>query len=302
MRGLPRPDQPKASVIIRTYNEARHLPEVLKRLAGQDRQDFEVIVVDSGSTDKTVAIAELAGARLVHIEKSQFTFGRSLNMGCEAARGDVLIFISGHCYPMNRRFVDEILKPYEADEKIALVYGMQRGGKTTKFSEHCHFIKTFPREPMIPQEGFFCNNANCSIRRSLWEQRPFNEALTGLEDLEWAKWATEQGWQAAYSAKAGVYHLHDETWKQVFRRYEREAIALKNILPDVSFSLFEFVRLFFHSLFLDCRYARRRRQLTRRWKEIAAFRLLQYWGTYCGVHYHKKLTKKIKERFFYPNK
>lgn len=299
---LPEPPAaPAASIIIRTYNEARHLPAVLHRLAKQSEKNFEVIVVDSGSTDNTVEIADIAGAKLVSIQKGEFTFGRSLNRGCEAARGDVLIALSGHCYPMNSHWLKEMLAPF-SDPGIGLVYGKQRGGPTTKFSEHRHFAKSFPNSSSIPQEGFFCNNANCAIRRTLWEQRPFDEALTGLEDLDWARWLVGVGRRTAYTAKAGVYHLHDETWPQVFRRYEREAIALKQILPDFHFSLFDFVRLYTQSTLLDTRAALERGHLFRHLREIAAFRFCQYWGTYRGAHYHKVLTKRIKEQFFYPSK
>lgn len=300
---LPTPSaNPRASIVIRTYNEGRHLPGVLNRLAKQRCRDFEVIIVDSGSTDNTVAIAELANARVVHIRKADFTFGRSLNVGCAAAKGEILVFISGHCYPMDERWLTEMLRPFTQDEKIGLTYGKQRGGKTTKFSEHCHFAKTFPGKSAIPQEGFFCNNANCAIRRSLWQQRPFNEALTGLEDLEWARWATEHGWKTAYTASGGVHHIHDETWEQVRRRYEREAIALKHIIPDFQFSFWEFLRLFPHSVMLDWRQALRRATLSRHWREIIWFRFHQFWGTWQGARFHHVLTKRIKEKFFYPNK
>ena len=300
---LPTPSSsPRASIVIRTYNEGRHLPGVLNRLAKQRFRDFEVIIVDSGSTDNTVAIAQLANARVVHIRKADFTFGRSLNVGCAAAKGDILVFISGHCYPIDERWLEEMLRPFDADEKIGLTYGKQRGGKTTKFSEHCHFAKTFPARSAIPQEGFFCNNANCAIRRSLWQQRPFNEALTGLEDLEWARWATDHGWKAAYTASGGVHHIHDETWEQVKRRYEREAIALKHIIPDFQFSFWEFLHLFPHSVMLDWRQALRRGTLKRHAREVVMFRLMQYWGTWRGARLHRVLTKQIKEKFFYPNK
>lgn len=298
----PVPDHPRASVVIRTYNEGRHLPGVLNRLAKQRCRSFEVIIVDSGSTDSTVAIAELAGARIVHIRKSDFTFGRSLNVGCAAARGEILVFISGHCYPRNERWLEEMLSPFDTDEKIGLVYGSQRGGRLTKFSEHRHFAKTFPSRSAIPQEGFFCNNANCAIRRSLWQQRPYNEALTGLEDLEWARWATDHGWKAAYTAAGGVYHIHEETWQQVRRRYEREAIALKHIIPDFHFSLWDFLRLFPHSVILDWRQALRRGVWIRKAREVLLFRLMQYWGTWHGARAHRVITRQIKEKFFYPNK
>lgn len=292
---------PTASIIIRAYNEGRHLEGVLRRVGRQRVKPLEVILVDSGSTDGTVGIAERHGCRIVRIDKADFTFGRSLNVGCRAALGNVLVFLSGHCYPQDDRWLDGVLAPF-SDQRIGLVYGRQRGGRVTRFSEHRHFAKTFPRASAIPQEGFFCNNANCAIRRSLWQERPFDEALTGLEDLEWARWMATRNYRAAYSAEAGVFHIHEEKWPQVFRRYEREAIALKQIFPDFTFSLFDFARLFAHSAVLDLGAARQRGQLLARTREIIAFRACQYWGTYRGAHYHRKLTRAIKEKFYYPTR
>ncbi len=295
------PSSPRTSIVIRTYNEAKHLPGVLTRIAKQTERNFEVIVVDSGSTDNTVEIAEIAGARIVHIAKSNFTFGRSLNIGCAAAHGEFLVFLSGHCYPKHRRWLDELLAPFD-EPGVALVYGKQRGGHTTKFSEHCHFAKTFPNESHVPQDGFFCNNANSAVRRDLWRENHFDEVLTGLEDLAWAKSMTERGHKVAYTPRGGVIHLHDETWPQVFRRYEREAIALKQILPDFGFSFLDFVRLFCESGLLDLRKSVRQGTVLSHLQEIVAFRAMQYWGTYRGANYQKILTRQIKEKFFYPRK
>ena len=300
MMKLPEtPSQPRASIIIRTFNEGRHLPGVLSAIAGQRCRSLEVLIVDSGSTDNTVQIAEMAGARIVHIQKEEFPFGRSLNVGCRAALGEFLVLLSGHCYPKHEDWLEALLMPFD-DELIGLVYGRQRGDDVTKYSEHRHFEKTFPDVSVIPQAGFFCNNANSAIRRALWLERPFDETLTGLEDLDWANWLTSHGRKVAYCAEASVSHVHEEKWSQVFRRYEREAIALKRILPDVSFSLFDFVRLLAESAYLDTRHAMRYGELRRRWNEIMIFRLMQYWGTYRGSRNHKTVSQEMKEKFFYP--
>ena len=83
------PATPRASIVIRAYNEAKHLPEVFDRLGRQGERSFEVIVVDSGSTDETVRTAQGSGARVEHISPEEFTFGRSLNVGCRAASGSM---------------------------------------------------------------------------------------------------------------------------------------------------------------------------------------------------------------------
>lgn len=75
----------RVSVVIRALNEGKHIGRLLKGLEQQTVKLDEVILVDSGSTDNTVAIAEAAGCTVVHIAKNEFSFGRALNKGCAAA-------------------------------------------------------------------------------------------------------------------------------------------------------------------------------------------------------------------------
>ena len=213
----------KASIVIRTLNEARHLPELLLGIKEQ-RYDggVEVIVVDSGSTDRTLEIAEMHHARIVHIKREEFSFGRSLNVGCEAATGGCLIFISGHCIPVSEHWLANLVAPL-ADGKAVYSYGRQIGNDSSRFSERQLFKKYFPSEDAVPQrEGFFANNANSALLTTTWKQYKFDEALTGLEDMELAKRLVSDGQKVAYVASAPVFHLHDEKWAQVRRRYERE--------------------------------------------------------------------------------
>ena len=89
------------SIIIRTLNEDAYLGELLEAIDQQKKPDFsvEIVIVDSGSTDNTLEIAEKFGARITTIKKEHFTFGRSLNEGCEFALGELFVLISGHCVP-----------------------------------------------------------------------------------------------------------------------------------------------------------------------------------------------------------
>ena len=288
------------SVIIRTFNEERHLAELLQAVYEQEYPDpVEVIVVDSGSTDRTLEIAGRHHTRIVRLAPEDFTFGHSLNLGCAAATGDLLVFVSGHCVPASRRWLSELLRAL-SDARIAMTYGRQIGAESTRFSEHQIFAKYFPDQDSIPQHGFFANNANSAIRKSDWESCRFDEELTGLEDMAWAKTMTNLGRSIGYVAGAPVRHIHHETWRKVRLRYEREAIALQKIMPEVHLHLADVLRYFFSAVLTDWSKAIGQRCLRRCWAEIVMFRFCQYYGSYRGNHEHRVLSSRAKERYFYP--
>jgi len=289
------------SVIIRTYNEEKHLDELLTRVFEQEQKscDMEVVIVDSGSTDRTLEIAKSHNCRITHIAQSDFTFGRSLNYGCKFARGEYFICISGHCIPTNKQWLDELVKPL-INGSAAYVYGRQQAFGATKFSEKSHFDKWFPDYSKIPQKGFFCNNANSALTRAMWEKHSFNEDLTGLEDMFLAKQIVAEGGQIAYISQASVYHIHEENWRQVKLRYEREAIALQRIMPEVHFSLLDFIRFYISGVLSDVSAALREKLFLRKLGSILIFRMMQFWGTYKGNHEHRKLSTSRKRHYFYP--
>ena len=153
------------SIVIRTLNEARYLRQLLEGIRSQEflQSEIEIIVVDSGSTDDTLAIAEKGGCRILHLKRSEFSFGRSLNIGCDAARGRFLVFVSGHCVPVDNQWLKNLLLPL-ADASTAIAFGRQVGGDETRFSEHALFAKYFPEHAEHNQPPFFCNNANLALR------------------------------------------------------------------------------------------------------------------------------------------
>src|SRR5215207_9077186 len=88
------------SIVIRAYNEQNHIGRLLEGIRHQTLKDVEVILVDSGSTDSTIEIAELFGARVVSIPPEEFSFGRSLNYGVQEATHEFIVIASAHVYPV----------------------------------------------------------------------------------------------------------------------------------------------------------------------------------------------------------
>ncbi len=289
----------RCSVVVRAYNEAPHLRRLFEGLAQQTIKDVELILVDSGSSDATVEVAKEAGARVVHIPASEFSFGRSLNIGIRAATREHVVIASAHVRPVYPDWLECLLRPF-GDDKVAVVYGKQRGDATSRVSEDRIFRQWYPERDVAQQASPFCNNANAAVRRSLWEKHAYDEVLTGLEDVAWAKWAQGQGYEVAYSAHAEIIHVHHEGPRRIFERYQREAMAFKRIFPEAHFNVYDFARLTITSVASDLVHAVRGQTIGRDPLSALWFRPVQFWGTYQGYRHSGPVTQQLRETFYYP--
>jgi rhamnosyltransferase len=292
---------PTCSIIVRSFNEQKYIRLLFEGILKQTFTDWEIILVDSGSTDQTVAIAQEYPVKIVSILPQEFTFGRALNLGITHATGDYMVFASAHVYPVDEHWLANLLAPFENPE-VALVYGRQVGNEVTKFSEHQVFRKWFPDGIQALQDHPFCNNANAAIRKKVWEFLKYDETLTGLEDLDWAKRALVLKYKLAYRADAVIVHIHEETPERTLNRYRREAIAYRRIFPEAHFSLWDFCYLFPANVVSDWFHAAQQGVFWQECKNIFTFRLMQFWGTYKGYQQKGEVSQLLKRRFYYPNK
>ena len=292
------------SIIIRTYNEERYLPYLLNKIRTQSfYNQTETIVVDSGSTDSTLAIANDYECRILKIEKRNFTFGRSLNLGCDNAKGKYLVIVSAHCIPVNNYWIENLVNPL-IENISTYSYGRQIGSEETFFSEGQIFNKYYPKISNLFQQGFFCNNANSAIIKEEWLKYKFDEILTGLEDIDLAKKIHSNGGNISYISEACVYHCHKETWKQISRRFERESYALLKISPEITINKFQLVYFIFSAILFDFKVAFSKKLLFKNSNilNIFLYRSFQFWGSYKGNKITKKYNSDFSNKYFYPSK
>lgn len=288
------------SLIIRCFNEEAHIGRLLIGALSQTQTPEEIVIVDSGSTDETLAIASTFNVKVVPVAPELFSFGHALNVGIAESSAEIAIFASAHVYPVYDTWIEELVAPFE-DERVALTYGRQQTPPGGRFSEQCLLAQWFPAQSARRQRHPFCNNANAAIRRATWEKRPYDEQLTGLEDLDWAKHAMESGHAIAYVAEAPVIHVHDESFRQVFNRYRREAIAHKDIYNDQEMGMATAARLATINIFGDYREALRTRRFQDNFLDIPRFRAAQFLGSYRGFAQSGPVTDVLKRRFYYPS-
>lgn len=290
---------PSVSVVIRCLNEEAHIGRLLAGIEVQQHVHVDVVVVDSGSTDATLQIAQRFPVRIVHIEPSEFSFGRSLNLGFRCADSPVVVAASAHVYPLRRDWLARLAAPFE-DESVAVSYGRQVGDASSAFSERVLLERWYPATSEPAQGHPFCNNANAAVRRTVWESIPYDEELTGLEDLDWAKRAMALGHHVSYVAEAPVVHVHNESWTQVMNRYRREAIAHRRIYREQRMGRFEALALGAANIVGDGLVAVRQASLAGNLLGIVTFRTAQFLGTYRGFAYEGVVPTELKRRFYYP--
>ena len=219
----------ETSIIVRTFNEEKHLGNLFDGFDRQTYRDFEVIVVDSGSFDRTRDIAAERADRLLRINSHDFTFGYSLNQGIREARGTFVVIVSAHTVPEKDTWLETLIAPLR-DADTAMSYGRHLGVACSKFGEVEDFERIFGPTPRTETpDRFAVNNANSAIRKELWDQEPFDEILTGLEDIAWAKHWMGKGKRVVYQPDAALYHIHEESWRQIRHRFYREAVAARRI-------------------------------------------------------------------------
>lgn len=289
---------PTISIVVRALNEAGHIGRLLASISAQECQPDEVILVDSGSTDRTIEIGEQFGCTVLHMPPGEFTFGRALNWGCEAAKGDLLVFVSAHVYPLAPNWLGHLVDPF-SDERVGISYGGQTGDDRSNFAEIQLLQRWFPSTGTLNQEDPFCNNANCAVRRTLWEQIGYDESLPGLEDLAFARDAQAKGHRVAYVPAARIAHVHEEGFRQTLNRYRREAMAYKHIFGRVEITLRRALNLAASSIALDTRAAIRVRRFSAM-PSAVSFRIAQFAGAYLGYRSSTDESRQIVRRMYYP--
>lgn len=219
-----------ASIIIRTKNEAAHLGATLEQLLAQETQPHEIIVIDSGSTDRTVEIAERYPTIVMHIKPEEWNYSRAINRAAARATGEFLLCLSAHCRPVHTDWLDRMLGHF-SDPDVAGVWGpgLKPGSEVP--------VAT-PPERQLPGSytpagrSYGLSNANSAIRRSLWLDCPFDERLPAAEDKGWAKVMLDRGFVIVRDPAAVVWHEPHPPGAS-FRRNQAIQAGYRLIFPEL---------------------------------------------------------------------
>ncbi|MGH9013634.1 MAG: glycosyltransferase family 2 protein [Acidimicrobiia bacterium] len=222
-----------ASIIIRTKNEERGIAATLDGVFAQSVPPHEVIVVDSGSVDRTLAIAQRYPVRVVHLPPQQWGYGRALNVGAAAATGEILVCLSAHCPAASIDWLASLLRHFD-DPTVAGVWGPGiRPGRPLPQPEPPSRQEPGSYDPHNRLWGL--SNGNSALRRSLWQEFAFDEALPAAEDKAWGREALARGYCIVHDPAAVVWHERHG----VLAAYRRERAVNEGfaiMFPDVHLS------------------------------------------------------------------
>lgn len=220
----------KVNVYIPTLNAGDKWAEAVNRLRMQTYPINKTIIIDSGSTDGTLSRELLQDFEILHIDKKDFDHGGTRHMAVgKFPDADIYLFLTQDAILANEQAVETLVRAFELNPKLGMAYGRQLPHKGAKELESHLRIFNYPSQSQVRSledaarygiKTISCSNSFAAYRRSAyWEAGGFPSGTILGEDVIIAGHMLLKGWQKAYLAEAAVYHSHDYTLKEEFKRY-----------------------------------------------------------------------------------
>jgi rhamnosyltransferase len=228
----------QTSILIPAKNEALNIRSCLEGVFSQvTNTEFEVIIVDSGSTDGTPGIVSAYPVRLYRIAPEEFHHARTRNYLASLARGIYLVYLNADAFPASPNWLNALLSNF-SDATVGAVYGRQLP-KTDCNSERQEVLATMYGEQRVVKEPsrkqelgyhyYHFSTVNAAMPRSVWEAFRFPERLKIYEDIGIAKSILDGGWKIVYDPTATVHHSDNHTPKGLFKRYFDTGVVWKEL-------------------------------------------------------------------------
>jgi len=204
----------KVSIVIRTHNHGKLLESLLRKIKTQKKlKDYEIIIIDSSSTDNIKEIAEKGGCRIINIDPTKFSHAYTFNLGAKKAKGIIILYASVDIIPKNGFWFYNLIKHFK-DKKVAGVFSKQEPIKNFNPIEEFKIKKMFPEKGRpIP----FFSNASGAVRKSIWKEIKYDEKMPyqyiGGEDQTFAREIEKRGYKIIYEPNSIAYHSHKYSLK-----------------------------------------------------------------------------------------
>lgn len=224
------------SAVIPVKDGERYLQELLDALAREGVA--EVLVIDSGSSDRSRAIARAAGVQLLEIEPADFSHGRTRNLGAERVSGELICFLTQDATPCPG-WLAAYLDAFELEDRVGAAFGPHLPRPDTSpmiARELSEFFASFSPDgrPVVQHRGgeTFLSNVNACYARACWEEIRFRDVAYS-EDQGFGRDMLQAGWSKAYHPGAAVLHAHEYGAGEFMRRYFDEYRGLRETTGHV---------------------------------------------------------------------
>lgn len=244
----------KVSIIILVKNGDAYLEEVLKKVFAQEIEEkFEVIAIDSGSTDNSKTILSRFPVQLTEIPSMSFNHGETRNLGASLSQGAYLVYLTQDAIPGNEKWLESLIQPFKEDPLVAGAFSGHRPRTDCPLMEKRQILHTVltsgsekrvntavgnPEYERNPYPFIWFSNTSSCIRKEVWEKIPFRK-LEFAEDQDWAKRVLEAGYKTVYVPDSIVTHSHHYRSIKNFRRFFEHARAMKEIFGKEEFPRFK---------------------------------------------------------------
>jgi len=200
---------PFVSIIVRTKNEDFWIGKCLNEIFNQKYKNFEVILVDNNSKDKTISIVKknFPKVKIINYKSKIFLPGKALNLGIKKSKGSLVAMISGHCIPKNENWLNNLVQNFKNSDVIAC-YGRQEPSDISEPNDVRDLTYLFGLDKKIQIKEPFFHNANSMIRKSTWKKNQFDETIKHIEDRLWASLVLKNGKKIIYEPNSSVIHFH----------------------------------------------------------------------------------------------
>jgi len=217
---------PFVSIIMRSFNEAWALKGTLPALAAQEFKNWELIVIDSGSTDGSQELIRAAQpAHFVQITPKEYNPSRVMNQGMRLAKSELGIFINADATPQGTNWLRPLVNALQ-DPKTAACFGRQIPRPDCQAVFANDYDRCFgPNRESAKWEHFF-SMVSSGLRKDVWAKRGFREDLQYAEDDEYTRWCKAQGYAVAYVPESVAMHSHNYTPEQSYKRAFGDARAI----------------------------------------------------------------------------
>jgi len=233
------------SIVLLTFNGEQYLAEILTSIFTQrTRLSYEVLAIDSGSTDRTLEILKKHPVRVMQIPSLEFGHGRTRNLAAQNSLGRYVVFLTQDAEPANESWLENLVRPLVEDERVAGSYSRQVPRPDCNPIESrdiaigagpLSMVKRVDQQDPLQKQNYaaclfryisFSNVSSC-IRRNALDRLPFSEKIVMMEDQEWCKRAIESGYWIIYEATSVVHHYHNHPLPMIYKRHFDYGLSLR---------------------------------------------------------------------------